>query len=214
VAPRRSQNAIADRLLRDNAASDPVTGVTSGIGLHVVGPGVNQQRRATVGEERVGFATHAQHNVRIFDRCLCGAIGRHGEVGHVPIVMALGIEEAVLFLVRIEMRTSGLEVWRIALSVLMEVQRVNPRWQVLYVELDFHTLAGWLDGGGSDAVALRIFQRHDLLLDRLGGAGVLGNDGEATDYYNGKENERTCDGAIHNRRVVSQIGGRRRGRAI
>src|ERR1019366_5851761 len=152
--PGRTQWLPRTSLLGDYGAGDAVTRVAGRIGLHVVSLGVNHQRSAAVGEQGVGFAAGSQHDRVILYRGLRGAVGLHREIGHVPGMMAAGIEHAVLLVVRIEMRTGRLEVGRIALGVLMEVQRVLAGRQVLYVELDFDAFARRVDSSRADAIAL------------------------------------------------------------
>ncbi len=72
------------------------------------------------------------------------------------------------------MAARRLEVGRIALGVLMEVQRVFSGRQIPHVELDFYSLARRLDGGGADAVALGVLEFDSLLLDGLVGLGECG----------------------------------------
>src|ERR1051326_6654543 len=81
-------------LLRDDAAGDAIAGVAGRVGLHVVGLGVNHERRAGAAEERVGAVAERHQLVRERLRRRAGL--QHGEVVHVAGVRTLRIHRAVL----------------------------------------------------------------------------------------------------------------------
>src|SRR5205823_8564709 len=74
------------------------------------------------------------------------------------------ILEAVLFVARIEVRAGGSECRRITGGVLMEVEGVPARRQVLQIEPDRHSasLAAAGYGGIANTFALRVLQLDDL----------------------------------------------------
>src|SRR5579883_1953077 len=82
------------KLLGDDAASDAVARVARWIGLHVVRLGVDHQRRAAVGEDRIRAGSHI--DVGVLHGDLRGALGADGEIGHVAGVVAFGILHTVL----------------------------------------------------------------------------------------------------------------------
>jgi len=95
---------------------------------------------AAVAEKRVSVI--AEVHVLVGEADLCFSIGANSEVGHVAGVVAIGTVEAVLLPVRIKMRASGFEVWRIALRVLMEVDGVLA-WRKIF-EVEFQAYAASL----------------------------------------------------------------------
>src|SRR5581483_7199570 len=91
-------------------------------------------------------------------RGLGGTLGIHREVRHVSGVVALRIVQAMLLALRIEMRTGRLEIRRIALGVLMNMDCVFPGRKILQVEANFHPLFLRLDLGRTDTFPLGILQ--------------------------------------------------------
>ncbi len=120
-------------LLPDWPAGDAIARVPGGIGLHVVGFRVNNDGGAAVAEERVGAV--AEGHVFVFHGGIGFALHIDCEVQHVAGVVAFGVIEPVLFAVGIEMRPGGLEVGRIALRILMEVNGVLAGRQVVKMKL-------------------------------------------------------------------------------
>src|SRR5579885_3278163 len=120
-------------LFGNGSARDPVSGVAGWIGLHVISLGVNHQSSAAICENGVGAASHVY--VVVFHARLGRTFRVHSEVRHVPCMMAFRLFHSMLLIRRIEMRTGGGER-RLALRVLMNVQRVLARRQVLHIELD------------------------------------------------------------------------------
>src|SRR6202451_1253874 len=87
------------------------------------------------------------------------SVGAYGEVGHVAGMVAIGVVEAVLLAVRIEMRACGLKVWRIAFRNLMEVNRVLARRQIFEVEVQTYSASlVFIQDDGAHTFALGI--RH------------------------------------------------------
>jgi len=127
----------ADSLLRDYAAGDAVAGVAGGIGLHVVGFGVDHDRRAAVAKERVGAVTEGY--IFVFHGGIGFAFHVDSEVQHVAGVVAFGVLESVLLAFGIEMRARGLEVWPIALWILMKVDGMLARGEIVQVKLEGNT---------------------------------------------------------------------------
>lgn len=116
-------------LLCNHATGNPIPGISSGVGLHVIGFGVNDDSRSGIAEKRM--AVVAKVYILVRERELRLTVSTHGEVGHVTGMATLGILQAVLLPVRIEMWTCRFEVWLIALGVLMEVQRMLA-WQQIF----------------------------------------------------------------------------------
>src|SRR5260221_11195977 len=71
----------------------------------------------------------------------------------------------------VEMWGGGLEVGRLALGVLMDVQRMLARWQALDVQLDFYSVRSFAEHGGSDVLTLGVFDFHG---NRFGRGGAVG----------------------------------------
>ena len=122
-----------------DAAGDSVAGVAGWIGFHVVGFCVDDERRAPIAEKRVSVV--AEVNVLVGEADFGFSVGANGEVGHVAGMVTIGIVEAVLFAVRIKMRTCGFKVRPFALRVLMEMDSVLARREIFEVELQADTTA-------------------------------------------------------------------------
>src|SRR5258708_23200577 len=69
------------------------------------------------------------------------------------------------------MWAGGLEVGRLALGVLVDVQRMLARWQALDVQLDFYSVRSFAEHGGSDVLTLGVFDFHG---NRFGRGGAVG----------------------------------------
>jgi hypothetical protein len=70
---------------------------------------------------------------------------------------SLGIVEAMLFVFRVEMWTSRLEVCPFALGILMNMDGVLPGRHIMQVQLDLDTFAGTLDTGSTHVSCAPIF---------------------------------------------------------
>src|SRR5580700_2905660 len=80
------------------------------------------------------------------------------EVQHVAGVVAFGTLQAVLLAVWIEVWTGRLEVGTIALGILMEVNAVFARRQIMHLYIEYHALGSALrQDNRSQALALGIF---------------------------------------------------------
>jgi hypothetical protein len=121
-------------LLCDHAAGYAVAGVAGGIGLHVVGFGVDDDRGPAVAEERVRAL--AESYVFILKSSVGFTFHVDGEVLHVTGVVAIGIIEAVLLSVGIEMRAGGLEIGSVALGTLMKMDGVLARRKIVKLKLE------------------------------------------------------------------------------
>jgi hypothetical protein len=142
----------------NHPTGDAVAGVSRRVGFHVVCLGMDHQRRASVGEQRVRVGRGAKRDIIVGDLRLRLAVRSDRDVQHVAGVVALRILEAVLPGLRIEVAACRLEVWRIALRVLVEVNAMLAGRQAVEVELDLDSAADGLDFGGADAVSLSILE--------------------------------------------------------
>ena len=68
-------------LLCNHATGNPVPGISSGVGLHVIGFCVNDDSRSAIAEKRMAVVAKAYILIREPELCL--AVSTHGEVGHV-----------------------------------------------------------------------------------------------------------------------------------
>ncbi len=168
----RSCAACERELFRDYATGDAIAGVSGGIGFLVVGFGVDDEGCSSVAED--GVRVVAPGDVFVIAFKVGFAVGSDGEIGAVSGVMAFGILEAVLLAIGIEVRSGRLEVGRLALGVLMEMDRVVAGGKVL--DADFHADAGSgvPENGGADDLALRVLE----LNQNLGGTGRSKGDNE------------------------------------
>jgi len=118
---------------------------------------VDDDGGASVAEERVGAV--AEGYVAILESDSVGlALDTDGEVSHVAGVVAFGIIESVLLALRIEMRTGGFEIGRIALGVLMEVDGVLAGRQVVEMEFEFNARSVIPEDHPADALALGVLE--------------------------------------------------------
>ena len=106
-------------LFCNHAARNPVPGISSGIGLHVIGFCVDNDSRSPIAEKRM--AVVAKVYILVCEHELRLTVSTNGEVGHVTGMVTLRILKAVLLPFWIEMWTCRCEVRCIALGVLMEV---------------------------------------------------------------------------------------------
>src|SRR6185312_485493 len=116
----------------------------------------------------------AECHIRIVDGCFCRSICADSEVLHIAGVMAFGILQAMFLVVWIEVAASGLEIWSIALRILVDMDRMLSRWQILEIEFDLHTLlAGSGQGRCANILALSILHlcgcTFPLSIGRIGG---------------------------------------------
>ena len=116
---------------------------------------MNHNRCASVAED--GVLAFAQRDIRISDAGLRLAIVVNDEILHVAGVRSFRIVEPVLFAVWIEMRAGRLEVGRIALGILMNMNSVLTGGHIVQVELDLDAFAGALESGASHVPSAAIF---------------------------------------------------------
>ncbi len=102
---------------------------------------------------RAGDKTH----VFVDDHKLGLAFLVDGEIVHVARVRAVGILQAVLLAVGVEVRAGGLEIGRVALCILVDMDSVLPWGKLLEIELDLDAFGCRFEGGCSDALAFGIF---------------------------------------------------------
>ena len=155
-------------LLRYDPAGDAVAGASGGIGLHVVSFGVDDDGRASVGEQRMRSITEG-HVFVLYTRARF-SLRIDGKVQHVAGVVAFRILESVLFAVGIEVRARRLEIGSIALWVLMEMDGVLAERKIVQLQLEGDTGSFWRKGDGADVFSLRILDRDF----GFGGAGKRG----------------------------------------
>lgn len=116
-----------------DAASYAVAGIAGWIGLHVVGLRVDYDGGSAVAEKRVSVI--AEVYVLVGEADFGFSVGAYGEVGHVAGMVTIGIVEAVLLAIRIEMRACGFKVRPFAFRDLMEVNRVFAWGKIFEVKL-------------------------------------------------------------------------------
>ena len=126
-------------LLGYHTTGDAVTGVSGGIGFHIIRLGVYNQRRSTIAEN--GVAVISPVHIFVDDPRLRLAASVHGDVLHIASVMTFRTLKSVLLVVRIEMRAGRLEIWCIALWILVDVDGMLSRRQIVQVEFDHHAIA-------------------------------------------------------------------------
>src|SRR5579863_5018751 len=102
---------------------------------------MNDQRSSAIAEQRVAVGAISKDHVIVSQLELGRALLVDAEIHHVAGVVAIGILKAVLFSIGIEVRARGLEVWTIALGVLMEVNAVCARRQVMQIEVKHYARA-------------------------------------------------------------------------
>ena len=117
---------------------------------------MDDQRCAAIAEDRVTAVILPIHIFRK-DLRLRHAIRAHGNVLYVAGMVTFRILKAVLLAFGIEMRASGFEIWRIAFCVLVNVDCVFSRRQIMQVELDYHPLT-LVQESRPNALAIGIFQ--------------------------------------------------------
>ena len=89
-------------LLRDHSARDPISRIPRRISFHVVRFGMDHNRGSPIAEQRV--AAFPKRHVLVFEAALYLAFRSDCEIVHVAGVMAFGIFQAVLLVLRIKVR--------------------------------------------------------------------------------------------------------------
>src|SRR5271168_942945 len=98
----------------NDATGDSVAGVAAGVSLHIVRLLVDDDGGASVGEDANGRRGVEREVVHLEAGVACVAFTNHDVLGKIAGVVAHGVLKAVLFVLGIEVRTSGFEVGRIA----------------------------------------------------------------------------------------------------
>src|SRR5260370_3474873 len=99
---------------------------------------MHYQRRAATGKYRVRTIT--QRYARSDDRGLGFAFGVGGKVGYVARVRTFRVLQSMLFAIRIEVRAGRLEVRHITLCILVNVDGVLARREVVQVQRDLDAI--------------------------------------------------------------------------
>src|SRR5580692_1709306 len=97
---------------------------------------MDDQRSSAIAEQRVAVGAISKDHVIVSQLELGRTLFVDAEVHHVAGVVAIGILQAVLFSVGIEVRARRLEVRTIALGVLMKVNAVSARRQVMQIKVE------------------------------------------------------------------------------
>src|SRR3982074_2653254 len=114
------------------------------------------------------MAVFAERDVFILSFEMRFAIRADREIGIVAVVVTFGILQSMLLAIGIEMRSRGLEVRGIALRVLMKVDGMYARRQILEIDLHSDSGAGLPQNRGTHGLALSILKvNHGL--GRTGG---------------------------------------------
>ena len=122
---------------------------------------MDHQRGAAIAEDGMAVTWSPIH-IFVDDTRLRFAISVDGEVWHIAGMMTFGILQAVLLVVRIEMRAGRFEIWRVTLWILVDVDGVLSGRQIVQVELHDHAIA-LVHERGTYALALSVFQfDHNL----------------------------------------------------
>jgi hypothetical protein len=127
------------KLFCNYAAGYAVSGVAGGIGLHVVGFGVDYDRGAAVAEEGMGAV--AKSHVVILQLGMRDTFVVHVEIFHVAGMVAFGILQAVFLPFRIEVGAGRLEIGAVALGILMKVDGMLAERKIVKVELEHDALS-------------------------------------------------------------------------
>ena len=90
-----------------------------------------------------------------------GAVGADEDVGEIAVMVAVGVEGAVLFVVWVEVGTDGSEVWRGADWVGVEVDGVLAGREVLEGEVDAEIWANLLEGDDAGVFVVAVAELGD-----------------------------------------------------
>src|SRR6267154_4365152 len=118
---------------------------------------VNHDRGSAVTEN--GVLVRTQRNVGRNDRGVPGSISGNDQR---KIRDISGRHTRMVAMTRssVEVRPRGLEVRRLALGVLMNMQGMLARRQTLHIELDFYAVRSFAQQRGAHALALCVFDFH------------------------------------------------------
>ena len=154
----------------DDATGDPVAGVASGVGLHVVRLLMHHDGGASVGDDAVG-RRGIEREVVDFEGDLADVAFADGDVGwEVAGVVAQGVEGAVLLVLRIEVAARSFEVGGVAEGLGVDVDGVVADGQVFEVKLDGE-LFPLFEGGGTGVFAGAGLEGDDENVLRFGKCG-------------------------------------------
>ncbi len=148
-------------LLLDHAAGEAVTGIAGRVGFLIVGFGVNDHRCTAVGKQ--GMAVIAERHILVDEGKLRPALGVHGDVGVVAVVVAFGVVEAVLLQVGIEVGAGRLEIGRLALGLAMKMDRVFAGRKILQTATYLDAVFVLRKADRANILALGIRELHDIL---------------------------------------------------
>src|SRR5450755_1104461 len=109
----------------------------------------------------------AQVDVLIFNLEMRFAVRAHREVGIVAGMVAFWILQAMLLSIGIKMRPRRLEIWGIALGILMKVDGVFAGNEILKIHFHPDSRTRFPKNGATYYLSLGIFQLHK----HLGGTG-------------------------------------------
>lgn len=129
---------------------------------------------AAVAEQRV--RTFAKSYVFVFKAGVRLSFHIDSEVQHVAGVVAFGILQAVFLVLGIEMWPRRLEVRRIALGILMEVNRMLAGRQIMKIQFEANTRSLLPKDDSADIFALGVFDFH-LRFGRAGKSETNQSDG-------------------------------------
>ena len=124
--------------LSDYAAGNSATGATDRLRHVIVTVRVDDEGGAVVVEQ-CGRSPLERHPRREEFR-VRGAVHGNEEIRQIPAAESLGVEQAMLALVRVDVTLGGLEV-RLALSHAVQVNAMGSRGQLVYLYEDQYT--GW-----------------------------------------------------------------------
>ena len=92
---------VGFRLLRNRAAGNAISSVSRGIGLQIVGFGVNDQSGPPITEH--GMVAITEIDVQIRQRSFRRTVVLHGEIQHIARMWPVRVLQAMLFAFGIEM---------------------------------------------------------------------------------------------------------------
>ncbi len=147
---------------------------------------MDDERGASIAEQ--GMAVAAERDVRVLPLEMRFAFGVDGKVWTVASVMALRILQSMLLTVRIEMRPRGLEVRGVALRVLVKVDGMFTRRQILDIDVHPDPRAGFPEDRGAHTLALGILElNHSLGWASRGERDHEQSDWEQTSGFHGRD---------------------------
>ena len=125
---------------------------------------MDDQGRPAVAEHRMIVA--AEIYILVRDGHLARAIRPNHKIRHVAGVVTFRILEPMFLAVGIEMPARRLEVGPLTLRGLMHVHGVLTGWQILKVQLNFHSGLALFQRGRSHTFTFAVFHFHSRALIR------------------------------------------------